>query len=445
MKTRGRFQIRKAVAAFALLLALSFADAAPARAQVMTGDAVWRPQGTVLAATREEHGDNVGEPSVIPNDARPQVLTDRATVWKMWFGGSWASPGVFYAESPDGVRWTPRPGAVIQGRVRNRVFKVGPVYHAYCAPATGAQIDHYTSADGVNWTLAAAAVIKPGSGWEATQVHSSYVWIEGPTWYMLYDGGNGSSYSVGLATSRDGNVWTKSPSNPVIPNAGRVRVHKVGSTYYAWGQFIPPGPLLPTDIYRWSSTNRTSWSVSAVNALPRTTPDEGAGLPTGQAADTDIHEVGGRVYLYYTATPHGDSREGRAHIKLATADMSLAQLVKTREGVNAPNVNANLNANAGAQNAGAQGTAGRLYDEAGAELVGWHEVRGGNLLRGGTITVTLNGAAAFTNINYVCTVTYLSVADVTAVSPLSVTKNSPASFTIKGTGNNAVQYRCVGN
>lgn len=443
---RGRFTKTGAAAAFGLLLALSFAHAAGVRAQggASAGrSGVWRPQGTILSASREEHGGNIGEPSVIPNDARPRILAGRATVWKMWFGGGWTSAGVFYAESPDGISWTVRPGAVIAGRVRNRVFKVGSTYHAFATPVSGVGIDHLTSGDGVTWTLLAASVIpKGGSGFDANRVDSCDILIEGSTWYAFYDGLSAPSgeYSTGLAVSTDGGL-TFTKQGRVIATSGRVKVRKVGSTYYAWGQYIPTGPLLPTDIYRWQAASPAGpWTVSAANAYPRTTADEGAGLSTGQAADCDIHEVNGRTYLFYTGTPDGGSPEGRSHIKLATADMTLAQLVRTREGVsaNAPSP--------GAPSPGAPAAAGaRLYDEAGTEVPNWHEVRGGNLLNGGTLTVTLGGAAAFTNTNYACSVTYVNVANVAAVSPLSVTKNSPTSFTIRGTGNNAVQYRCVGN
>ena len=82
-----------------------------------------------------------------------------------------------------------------------------------------------------------------------------------------------------------------------------------------------------------------------------------------------------------------------------------------------------------------------LYGTTGTLQASPHIVNGGGSLSGGTLTVTLTGAAVFSaSSSYVC-----SPDDSTAVNGIQVTYTSGSSFTLTGTGTDAVRYTCVGN
>lgn len=314
----------------------------------------WKPQGTILSASISADEGNLGEPSVI-YDSNPQVITNPGVtnVFKMIFASGWFSPNLYYAESIDGVKWIRRSGAVIASRNRFRWFKEDGVYYGFGTNVAGQGIDRFTSTNGITWTLTHTNVLTPGAlgTWEGSLLASNEIIVEGSTWYMLYDAGDQSTptatYSNGLATSTNlGITWTKDTlHNPVVANSGRLDVVKVGNKYYAWGQYIPPTTLLPTDIKRWESSNNLySFTASAGGnfVFPRHTWDEGAGNSVGQVADLTILEVNNRTYLFYTGTIDGSSSAGGSHIKLAIADMPISRLVETNEGIDYQTIGSSL-------------------------------------------------------------------------------------------------------
>ncbi len=81
------------------------------------------------------------------------------------------------------------------------------------------QIGLATSPDGQNWTkYAGNPIMTPGPGaWDNNSVRVPMVWKEGDTDYrMIYTGNGSGGMQVGYATSTDGITWTKHPSNPVF-------------------------------------------------------------------------------------------------------------------------------------------------------------------------------------------------------------------------------------
>jgi hypothetical protein len=293
---------------------------------------IWDSQGTVLSASIVVDENNVFEPTVI-YDTNPQILTTSTYVFKMWFTSGWNSVGINYAESTDGISWTRYPSVVVAGHDRSFVFKSGSTYYLYATPAAMNQIDLYTSVDGVTWVLDIAAVLTLGTSWDSAYLANMCVWIEGTNeWKMLYEAQSGGSWSIGLATSSDGRVWTKSASNPVFTGAGSYGgpdIHRIGSNYYLWLHASAVAGL-PTDIYGYNSTDMISWIQSpSMAVLSRTTWDEGPNTSYGQVADVSLVEANGKTYLFYSASPNGTTQNASAHIKLAIADMLLTELAAT--------------------------------------------------------------------------------------------------------------------
>lgn len=303
--------------------------------------AMWKPQGTVLAGVAPDATNNVLEPTVL-YDINPQIVGG-TYCFKMWYTqgwGTWADIHINYAESTDGLSWTKyASNPLTSNYARSTVLKSGSTYYMYASYEDG-RIDRLTSADGLSWTVTHTGVVAVGAGgtWDDAYLANPFVWIEGGTWNMLYEARRVSTvWRIGLATSADGITWSKSGSNPVITETGAVGgpcVHKAADgTYWLWLHRAPSNSL-PTSIYRYWSTNLTTWTrkpdhKAVVNRLG---VDEGEGTEVGQTADPSVLEVNGRAYMYYSATAHGGDPSGHLHICARLSDLSLDELVRTEEG-----------------------------------------------------------------------------------------------------------------
>lgn len=100
------------------------------------------------------------------------------------------------------------------------------------------------SPDRITWTKHPAnPLLRVGASgtWESAQVRQPAIIVEGNVYKMWYDGYNGSTRSIGYATSTDGINWTKYTGNPVlvagptsfdITGVGEPAVVKVGNVYH---------------------------------------------------------------------------------------------------------------------------------------------------------------------------------------------------------------------
>jgi hypothetical protein len=244
------------------------------------------PANTVLT----KNGSNPTVPTGVTwegnNTDEPAVIYESGT-YKMWYRGGepfsgphWA--GIGYATSADGETWTKyASNPVITGASGSAywtpyVFKDGSTYYLYATkqlsstPGSGSTIVRFTSSDGISWSAATEVLTLSGS---EQNFGNKTVWIEGSTWYMLYEWQNVSfNWLLSLATSSDGVTWTKSGSNPVLQIAsgagtvGGPEVRKIGSYYYLLAQTAPSGNT-PTDIYLYRSSNLTSWTELGTNPV----------------------------------------------------------------------------------------------------------------------------------------------------------------------------------
>jgi hypothetical protein len=81
------------------------------------------------------------------------------------------------------------------------------------------------------------------------------------------------------------------------------------------------------------------------------------------------------------------------------------------------------------------------YNNNGTQKVGVHIIANGFTFSGGTYTVPLSGASAFSNANSF----FCSANDVSAQNPIQIVYNSGESVTFNGTGTDVFRFVCIGN
>jgi hypothetical protein len=319
---------------------------------------IWQRAGTVIPAVSQcAYATQEPSPEVRTD---PQILTGRASVLAMWFTCGWLSPVIAYAESADGITWTPYSNyaAVLPtsstGYAHGRVHKIGSTFYAAYANIDTSGIatgwDFYTSSNGITWTLAASQAITVSDLSWGTYINAGNIdfWQEGSTWYAIVEGQDnltGGNWHDGLmtATSFTG-PYTAVAGNPIYSVTGKTygspNVHKIGSTYYNWILGTTDGMTgnLPTDLfmYQTSSLSTNVWTRSLTgNVLSRLTIDEGAqNSAEGQLGDPRVIEWNGNSYLLYdgTDTQSPTSTNPGIHIKMAFAPMPLATVITTQQG-----------------------------------------------------------------------------------------------------------------
>lgn len=137
-----------------------------------------------------------------------------------------------------------------------------------------------------------ASVLVPGSGWDTTLGGPAAVYAD-LVWYLFYDGGDGTTQSIGLAISADGANFARSGDTPVLSSpTGEsfedpyVAFDGQSDRWRMWftarvGDDWSIGEAWSTDLLTWTDTG-TRWAPSGA----------GAGAPA-------VQYYGGRFHLLY--------------------------------------------------------------------------------------------------------------------------------------------------
>jgi hypothetical protein len=300
--------------------------------KLITQQGVWNKIGSVILPGSKDNF-NVAEPTLL-YDSCPKLLKNTKMVYKMWFRNG--NNNINYAESLDGKDWIRDTGTVLNQKYCPYVFKHDSIYYLYCVEASWHSLDCYTSNDGIHFVLEKNNVIPNFNSYGNTAIA-----YEDNKWYMFYEASQRTVdgyWKIYEAVSNDGINWTTNYT-PIIAWQGCYGgpvYQKINGLYYLWVHGSVTG-CLPTDLYRFKSSNLTDWQRD-VNAsiLPRTTYDEGVNYDLGQIADPFIMEVNNKSYMFYSGGRDGTGNlKGVQNftIKLAIANMPLSQLVQTTEGV----------------------------------------------------------------------------------------------------------------
>lgn len=184
----------------------------------------WDPDAEAL--TRIFEGPLIGQDRSHPLlTAGPFVVNDGGT-FKMWYcsGTDWKFPDgnpepiytVFYAESEDGITWTPKAGPVIPYAFAGEVISapwVVKVADGYCMwysrrghtsrAEKNYRIGYAESADGISWTRRddlAGITVSP-VGWDSEMVCYPAVCNYGDKTYMFYSGNGVGRGGLGYAVA----------------------------------------------------------------------------------------------------------------------------------------------------------------------------------------------------------------------------------------------------
>jgi beta-1,2-mannobiose phosphorylase / 1,2-beta-oligomannan phosphorylase len=138
------------------------------------------------------------------------------------------------------------------------------------------------SVDGTNWTRIADTVLTPTpNSWDAGLVVPGAVIKDNGQYIMYYMGAraSGVGYNVGIATSQDGQHWSKKP-NPILPgvqNIGGAGVVKVNGQYFL---YYYPSPSSSVNLA--TSVDGMNWQVYQGNpVLTASLPWEGSAITNG--------------------------------------------------------------------------------------------------------------------------------------------------------------------
>lgn len=306
-------------------------------------DGIWTKQGIVLSALSGDLPAGIWSPTII-YEGNAQLLS--GIVYKMWFssGTTDTSGGIWYAESLDGKTWTRKSGALISNFSSGHLIKVGSTYYMYCQPLSSlgsGNVALYTSTDGVTFSQVNSNVFAvSGSGWDATTLWDfTPITVIAGTWYALYTApGTGTKPFTGLATSSDGQTWSRYASNPVISGAWISSAFaEVNGVWYFWLGANSPGQLAsgnvnwnPDECVRYSTVDFKTWAVSA-HSSHHSQLFESVNAATGQNFPGCIINVGNSAYLYTTGSPNDGGTPQIYQIELAIAPAPIASVVKFLE------------------------------------------------------------------------------------------------------------------
>ncbi|MBM2827350.1 MAG: hypothetical protein HW403_1414 [Dehalococcoidia bacterium] len=164
----------------------------------------------------------------------PRVIYDEG-FYRMWYSGYdghlWR---IGYATSTDGVVWTKHPANPVMhpgapgewdasGVAYSSVLFQGGLYRMWYQGLgrDGAwRIGYATSKDGLLWEKHSSNPVVatgPGDSWDGQKVMTPHVVKIGAQLVMFYTGA--PLWGIGYATSKDGVQWQKMASNPIIASA----------------------------------------------------------------------------------------------------------------------------------------------------------------------------------------------------------------------------------
>jgi len=163
----------------------------------------------------------VSQPKVlVENNLYEMFYTAQGSPYSGYIGRAFSSDGISWTSNNNPVLSPGSPGswdetAVCAATVIKEEDGYKMYYHGWSDPWGPWHIGLATSPDGNNWTKYPYPVIYASGGQEFQIAPSSVIKIE-DTYYLYYSGMNSPYVDIRLATSADGINWTKYSGNPIL-------------------------------------------------------------------------------------------------------------------------------------------------------------------------------------------------------------------------------------
>ncbi|OGK31104.1 hypothetical protein A3F29_01620 [Candidatus Roizmanbacteria bacterium RIFCSPHIGHO2_12_FULL_33_9] len=193
------------------------------------------------------------------------------------------------------------------------ILKKDDIYELYFAVSKGNnyKILKTVSNDGITFSNQIQEVLLPGIVWDKTAVSAPYVIYENSIYYLFFTGWNGSEWKVGMATSNDGNIWTKCGNNPIISSASGPTLLKEDGKYVLYFHNSQASVIGSVDTLNPFSCEAV-WE-NRINHIIKDKPYD-----SKLVTDPSITEINGTNYLLYS----GLSGSNVWSINLATKSVS---------------------------------------------------------------------------------------------------------------------------
>lgn len=160
-------------------------------------------------------------------------------------------------------------------------------------------------------------IIQPQESWEAGGVSAPFIFYRNQTYFLFYSGQNSSgTWNIGLATSQDGESWTRCPSNPILQTADGPHLMDSGNKLYLFFH-SPDRAGIGYVETRDQLSCTTSWNNKQI-ILTRGPQSYDQNHVTGPSAIVKD----GKINLYYS----GLGSDSSWRINLATSPLTLVKI-----------------------------------------------------------------------------------------------------------------------
>lgn len=224
---------------------------------------------------------HLAQPSIVLHDDMYYLY------YSAWSGTKYT---VGLATSADALSWT-KIGMVLDvGQPgtwdANLVYMPHVVYDQYAQPnerwnmwylgsgSSGFQAGYATSADGQNWTKSNSNPVIPrgtGSAWDVGGIISPTYYEQGDTSYIIYEGYNSdfSQSSLGVAWfTNPHSVYTKSAANPVLTNRSAARQSLMSNAESGtYSVHVGDAALFDADEYVYITDNNSTEELNRVMSI----------------------------------------------------------------------------------------------------------------------------------------------------------------------------------
>src|SRR6266702_2521794 len=224
----------------------------------------------------------------------------------------------------------------------------GTYYCYYRDDSSGhGRINLMTSPDGISWAEQGNLVDVTAAAWDSSYVISPSVVFDGSTYYLFYEGNNGTHSQVGYASSASpSGPFTKYGSNPVLTYTGggfesvtvgtpSVFYDAPSATYYLY--YHGYDGAHDRTALAWATAPSGTWTRHPSNPVLDVTA---APWLAGKVAPSSVIVINGIVYVFIEADPGtGKFAIGVVTVPLADAKTSILSLSEWN--LNAPLFSAN--------------------------------------------------------------------------------------------------------